>query len=174
MSGPARLVALGAIARPHGVRGEVRVFRYDPGSEVLLSQERVWLVRGEVRRAVRVLAARAHGELVLLTLQGVGDRDAADALRDHEVCVPREALPPADAGEYYHVDLVGLEVLDGEGALVGTVADVIRYPSVDCLVVRGEGGTREVPLLDPYVGDVDLEGGRVVVAHLEDLDVEPA
>ncbi|MCA9605889.1 MAG: 16S rRNA processing protein RimM [Myxococcales bacterium] len=164
-------VALGAIARPHGVRGEVRVFRYNPESTLLLDQSRVWLAEGGEHRPIRVLAARIHGDMVLLTLQGVGDRDAAEALRGVEVCVGRDALPPPEEDEVYHVDLVGLNVVDETGSPVGSVSDVIRYPSVDCLVVEGEDGVREIPLLDPYVVEVRLEEKRVVVANLEDLDV---
>lgn len=169
--GDGRWVALGAIARPHGVRGEVRVYRYNPESRLLLEQPRVWLGGEAEPRPVRVLGARAHGEMVLLTLQGVGDRDAADALRGVEVFVPREALPAPDEDELYHVDLLGLDVVDAAEAPVGTVSDVIRYPSVDCLLVRSEDGDREVPLLPPYLVDVQLDRRRVVVAHLEDLDI---
>ena len=163
-------MSLGAISKPHGIRGEVRVHRFNPDSKLLLEQPSVWLLRdGGPAEARRVEAARAHGPAVLLKLEGVESRDAAEALRGLEVAVPREALPPADDDEYYHVDLVGLRVVTADGEAVGEVVEVLSYPASDCLLVRGAGLDREVPLLRPYVEDIDLEAGVVTAAFLDDL-----
>ena len=168
---PTRLVALGAITKPHGLSGEVRVHRFNPDSELLMGLERVWLRKdGEVRPHV-VARSRRNGVLVLLTLEGVQGRDAAEALRGWEVCVPREALPPPDEEEYYHIDLIGLQAVSPEAEALGSISEVIRYPGSDCLVVTSSEGRREVPLLAPYVVDVDIEGGKIVLAYLEDFEV---
>jgi len=169
-----RLVALGAIVKPHGVLGEVRVHRFNPSSDVLLGLARVWLRKGDEVRPRDVTRSRPHGELVLLTLAGVHGREGAETLRGWEVCVPREALPPPDPDEVYHVDLIGLVAQSPGGEALGTVADVIRYPGSDCLVLTSSEGRREVPLLTPYVVDVDLEGGKIVLAFLEDFEIRPA
>ena len=165
-----RLVALGAVTRPHGVLGEVRVHRFNPDSELLLAVEEVVLRGPEAEQTVTIRAARRHGDSILMTFEGVRGREAAEALRGLEVCVPREALPPAGPDEHYHVDLVGLRAVDPEGAERGVVANVIRYPSVDCLLVEGATEAWEVPLLEPYVRAVELAEGRVVVDHLGDLE----
>lgn len=170
MSPPERLVALGAIGRPHGVRGEVRVHRFNTESTLLLETSTVWLCRdGEVREQ-RIERARLHGEHVLLVLEGVRGREGAEALRGYEVCVPREALPEPDEDEVYHADLIGLSAVLADGTRAGEVVDVLSYPSADCLLVRGEDADREVPVLPPYVASIDLDARVVVVAHLEDLD----
>src|SRR5687767_1184159 len=107
-----RLVALGVVARPHGVRGELRVHLYNPESDLLLGRSRVMLShRGETRER-EILEARRHGEALLVTLEGVASREAADALRGAELAVPRDELPPLGEGEHYHVDLIGLEARD--------------------------------------------------------------
>lgn len=171
MPAPERLIALGAIGRPHGVRGEVRVHRFNPESTLLLELESVWLRRGEEARLVKIESARAHGDAVLLQIEGARGREAAEALRGSEICVPREALPPAAEDEVYHADLIGLRAEGADGSAAGEVVDILSYPSVDCLLVRSEEGEREVPLLEPYVEAVDLERGVVIVSHLEDLDL---
>lgn len=171
MGRPERLIALGVVTRPHGVRGELKVHLFNPGSGLLLEQERVWLRHGDDVREATVQSARMHGPSVLLTLQGVSSRDDADTLRGAEVCIPREALPPAGADEVYHADLIGMRVELADGTRAGEVADVLSYPSADCLLVRSDEGDREVPLLPPYVVEVRLERRVVVVAHLEDLDL---
>lgn len=170
MGAPERLVALGVVGRPHGVRGEVRVHRFNPESTVLLEQEAVWLRKEGEARLVRVERARLHGPYVLLTLEGVSGRDEAEALRGCEVCVERDSLPELGEDEVYHTDLIGLRAVRADGTPAGVVVGVQAYPSADCLVVRGEDGDREVPILEPYVDHVDLRRGVVVVAHLEDLD----
>lgn len=169
----ASLVPLGAVTRPHGIRGEVRVHRFNPGSTVLLERESVTLRKDGELREVRVSAARPHGDLVLLTLDGVSGREAAEGLRGFEVCVPRDELPPPDEDEVYLVDLIGLSAVDEAGVALGTVSEVIQYPSVECLAVDSDAGRREIPLLEPYVVDVDLDRGRVVLAGIEDFDLQP-
>lgn len=168
---PERLVALGAIGRPHGVAGEVRVHRFNPDSTLLCEVDVVWLKRdGEAARPARVERARLHGPHVLLVLEGVRGRDAAEALRGAEVCVPREALPEPAEDEVYHADLIGLTAVLADGTRAGEVVSVLSYPSADCLLVRGEDADLEVPILPPYVDRVDLDTKTVRVAHLEDLE----
>ena len=107
---------------------------------------------------------------MLFRQAGVDGRDAADALRGTEVGVPRDLLPPPDADEVYHVDLIGAEAVDEAGQAIGTVVDVLRYPSVDCLLVRAGEEEREVPVLDPYFVRRDPEANRVVLAHVDDFE----
>lgn len=166
------LVVLGVVARPHGVKGELRVHRFNPESEFLLGLERVWLRReGEPPQLRKILASRPHKELVLLTLVGVASREEAEGLRGVEVCVPRSALPEPDEDEFYHVDLIGLRALDVDGVEIGVVSNVIRYPTVDCAELQTSSGqVLEVPLLEPYVMELDPASGRVVLAHLDDLE----
>lgn len=170
---PERLVALGAIVKPHGVLGELRVHRFNPASDALLGFAQVWLRKGEEVRPCDVTSSRPHGELVLMTLDGVSGREGAAALRGWEVCVPRAELPPPDEDEIYHVDLVGLVAQSPAGEVLGSVSEVIRYPGSDCLVLTSSEGRREVPLLTPYVVEVDIAGGKIVLSYLEDFEIRP-
>lgn len=165
---PETLVRLGVVARPHGVRGELRVHRYNPDSTLLEQVEELWLFEATGPRAVAVEGVRRHGAFTLFWLAGVVGREAADALRGTEVGVPRDLLPPPEDDEVYHVDLIGSAVVDEAGEDMGTVVDVLRYPSVDCLLVRAGDEEREVPVLEPYF--VRAEEGRVVLAHLADFE----
>lgn len=166
-----RLVQIGAVTKPHGIRGEVRVHLFNPDSDLLLDREQVWLCKdGEAPRAITVLTARRHGKGLLLTFEGVADRSAAEALRGLEVGVPRDELPTPEEDEFYHFDLEGLRVVTADGEEVGEVVEVLTYPASDCLLVRGGGIDREVPVLRPYVENVDLEAGQITVAFLDDLD----
>lgn len=168
------LVALGVVVRPHGVRGELRIHRFNPDSDLLLGLDEVVLRRsdGTGARVVTIRSSRPSHEAVLLVLEGVDDRDAAEALRGLELCIPRDQLPPTEEDEYYLVDLLGLGVFDGEKR-IGTVDRLFEYPSCDCVRVVGDDGVRELPLLPQYVARVDLEAGRIEVQNVDELPVEP-
>lgn len=166
------LIELAAVVRAHGLAGEVVLKSFNPASDLLSTLPEIMLrgPDGTVRR-YEVLSRRGKSDL--LALRGIDDRDTAEALRGHVVCVPRSALPPLDAGEYYLVDLIGLEVRGTDGTKLGHVEDILEYPSVECLVILTEGVVREVPNLDRYVPEVDVAGGYVVVDHLDEIEPVP-
>lgn len=168
------MVVLGVVARAHGVQGEMRLKAHNPGSTTLFGVDRVILRPrdGGEPRPWGVRHVRGTAEAPILALRGVDHREAAEALRGAEVAVPRAALPHTAEDEWYVVDLIGLRVCDERGTLVGQVEDVISYPSIDCLRVRGPEGVREVPMVDPWFVGVDFEAGEVRVASVDDVPRE--
>jgi 16S rRNA processing protein RimM len=171
---PDELVELAAVVRGHARAGELVLKLFNPESE-LISTLREVLLRapsGETRD-YEVRGARATKDGLLLTLKGVEDRDSADALRGHVICVARSALPALEEGEYYLVDLPGLAVHDPSGQKIGYVEDVIEYPSVSAFVVVIEGLVREVPDLPRYVREVRVADGYMVVDNIEELEPVP-
>lgn len=160
-------VLVGTIGRAHGLRGEVSVHvhtdeperRFTPGASLRVGD-----------RPRTVASARWHSGTLLLGLEGVTDRTAAEALRGRELWadVPADEAP-ADEGEYWDRQLVGLEVQDAAGAVAGTIGEVLHLPAHDVLVVRTSGGDRLVPFVSEVVPVVDLEAGHVRVADIGGL-----
>jgi 16S rRNA processing protein RimM len=150
------------------VRGELRVRLHWPASESLLGLESVFIqAREQADREFKVERARPVPKAVLLKLQGVEDRDAAETLRDCGVAVPRDAMPEPDEGEYYLCDLLGAQVAAPSGP-VGRVVEVHPYPSVDAVVIETPEGRRLTqPLSEPWLERVDVAAGRV---HLSSID----
>lgn len=167
MSAAAEWVALGRVGRPHGIRGELRVTAYHPSSSLLVETKTLH-VGG---KPMRVVAARVSGDVVLLALEGVTTREAADALKGCEVGLPRSALAPPAEDELYLSDLVGCACFEGEHAL-GRVTGVATYPASSCLIVEGDAGAREIPAMAPYLVGVDLAARRIEIAHAEDFAPE--
>jgi len=166
MAGP--WIAIGQISAPHGVRGEVRVRPFGAFPERFRAGLVVRL-KGEPERPLRVLRARIHGDTVILALEGIRDRNAAEALRGRRLVVAADQRHPLPEGHYYVDDLRGLPVLTPAGRQVGVVADVEPNPANDLLVVETPGGERAlVPLVRALV-QVDLAGGRVVVEDVPGL-----
>lgn len=166
------LVELAIVARPHGVRGELKLKLHNDESEVLLSTDEVVLQQdGSAPRAVRVVTARRANDAILVRLSGVDTREAADALRGARVCVPRASLPEPDEDEFYAVDVIGAEVLAPEGR-VGEVLEFVTYPTCAVLVVATPRGKIEVPLVDSVIARVDVANKRVHVTSLAALEPE--
>jgi 16S rRNA processing protein RimM len=172
-------VALAEIARPHGVRGELRLRLFNRDSDLLLELDEV-LVRlpdGE-EHEVTVESARRANDAILMKLFSVDGRDRADELRGASVCARRRDFPPLDEGEFYVCDVEGAQVvLDlGEGAEreIGRVSGLRNYPTADVLVVEAaEGGAAwEVPLVGDVVSRVDVGSSRVVLSTMTGVERE--
>jgi 16S rRNA processing protein RimM len=163
-------IVLAAITRPHGLQGAVRAKVFNPETEVLVPGRRLTLrpSEGDAREVV-VLGAQPGRETWILRLAGVATFDAAVGLRGATLTIARDALPQAEAGEYYHHDLPGCEVRDATGRVVGRVREVVRYPSVDALVVATERDPVEIPVVDGIVTSIDV-ATRIIIVDMEALE----
>ncbi|MCE9575207.1 MAG: ribosome maturation factor RimM [Deltaproteobacteria bacterium] len=156
MTGSDEKIEIGYVARAHGIRGEVLIALHDPTSTTLANAATVW-VNG---RAYDIRGARGVRQGFLLMLDGIADRNAAEALRGAKLEVLRDDIELAD-GEILVEDLVGCAVVrDGEpwGTVVGIDAGL--QPR---LVIHDRGVERLVPLVDQLVPTIDIEARVVVV-----------
>lgn len=169
MSSP--LVSIAYVARAHGLKGELRVHPHNEATDALRRRAKVVLrSAGKPDREVTLDAVRAVPGAFLVTLAGVADRTAAELLRGAELLVARDALPPAEEGEFYAVDVEGARVELVDGTLVGTVVELRDYPSISALAVKRVDGTEiEVPLVEAYVAKVDTAAKLVVLHHVDEL-----
>lgn len=166
-------IELGVIAKPHGVRGELRIHVFNPESTLLEELAEVFLLGGdgEDPSLVEIEGTRRGPKVLLMRLAGVTTKEDADALRGYKLCVPRDALPELEEGEYYHADLIGLQAFVGDDA-IGEVTEVLHYPSAECLKITRPGGYIEVPMLDRWLDRVDLAKGRVLLKDLSDIPLQ--
>jgi 16S rRNA processing protein RimM len=163
-------VVVGRIGRPHGVRGEVTVevrtddpdLRFVPGTELLTDPAD--------RGPLTVAGRRWHRDILLLVLEGIDSREAAEELRNTELLVAVADLPELeDPDAFYDHQLVGLSARLTDGSVLGEVA-AVRHEGADLLVVRrDDGGELLVPFVTAIVPTVDLAGGFVVVDPPEGL-----
>ena len=155
-------VCVGAIAGAYGVRGEVRLKSFcaepgDIGSYGPLSTE-----NGGQTFTVKVGNPVKNG--FAAKLSGVGSKEAADALKGTRLYAPRDALPDLPADEYYHADLIGLDVLDTGGTALGQVKSVLNHGAGDLLEVQlvNSSATVLLPFTLAGIPTVDLASGRVI------------
>ena len=164
---PAEWLQVGYVARAHGLRGEVGVKPFDPDSQVLLDVGRLQLeLKSGQTCLMSIRSARPAVREILIHLQGISDRTAAEALVGAAVRVHREELPAPEEGEYFQGDLVGLEAFDAQGVKLGEVVEVWETGPVPNLVIRGPGLAMPelvVPFVEEFVPKVDLERRRLTV-----------
>jgi 16S rRNA processing protein RimM len=161
-------VCVGVIVGAQGVRGAVRVkpFTADPDGVAAYGPVED---EGGARRFPLRIAGRARG-VVIATIPGIEDRDAAEALKGVRLYVDRAALPTAEEEEYYHADLVGLAAVLADGTELGRVRAVHDFGAGDSLEIERPGAISVmVPFTKAAVPVVDLAGGKLVIDPPEGL-----
>src|SRR5256885_5819274 len=141
-----QLLPIGRVARAHGLRGRIVLVPYNAESDALTQVPELWLRMGEGEpRRYEVAGAERAAQGYLVALRGVGDRDAADALRGNEALVERGALPEPGEDEIYAADLLGYAVDDQSGAPRGEVVGFLSAGRQELLRVRNAGKESLVP-----------------------------
>ena len=160
-----RLVVIGEIARPHGLRGEMRVTlltdrpeRFEGVTECVL-----WDQARDTRERCRITAARRQGAAVLVSVAGCETVEAASALVGRLFALPEDEALPLPPGRFYPWQLEGCRVLTEDGRDVGRVTRIEQSPAHDLWVVADGAHERLIPAVAEIVVEVDLAGGRVVI-----------
>jgi 16S rRNA processing protein RimM len=156
------LIQLGFVGAPFGVRGWIKLRSHTDPPERLLEHRSLRIGRGSVWQSYHIEASGRSGGALTVKLAGIEDRDQAQALRGAQVCVPRSELPPQDDRDFYRADLIGCEVANLEGIVLGHVQHFIETPAQVLMVVRG---TQEfwIPAVPQHLRRVDLRERRLVV-----------
>lgn len=167
------LIFIGAVTRAQGLKGALRVVPYLEAMEDYEGLRSVTFVTEGGREERKVRACRPHGKVLIVELEGVDDRTAAEACVGASLYADRSQLPDLEAGEFYKEDLLDAAVVTEEGAALGAVTGFIDTGSNDVLVVTGDGQEHLIPLIQSVVISVDLESRTVTVVPPEDLYEEP-
>ena len=157
-------VCVGRIGAPHGVRGEVKLWPFT--ADPLAIAQYGELTTADGARGFEIEALRPAGDCMVARLKGIRDRDAAEALRNVELFVPRDRLPAIESSdEFYYTDLVGLPAFDLSGHALGTILAVHNFGAGDLLELKPASGgdTVFVPFTDEAVPNIDVSAGRVVI-----------
>lgn len=156
------LICVGAIGGAYGVRGEVRVksFCSEPSDIADYSP----LTTEDGSRSITLTLLRPIKNGFAARIGGVGTKEEADALRGVQLFARRAQLPSLPDDEFYHADLIGLEVVDTGGQSLGRVKSVQNHGAGDLLELHGPAlaNTVLLPFTRAAVPTIDLEAGRIV------------
>ncbi len=180
---PGDAVELGRIQDAWGIKGWIRILPHSADTEALFAASQWFLQPPEARFArgflafsgcvsVSVEEIKAHADGLVARLEGVNDRNAAEALKGARIYLSRSAFPATPDGEYYWVDLIGLDVVNREGAHLGVVRDLMPTGPHSVLVLEyteqtSEGveqvAERMIPFVAAYVDDVNQAERKITV-----------
>jgi len=169
MTGPGaaagELILLGKITKPHGIRGEVKIYPYSGQPENFLHYREIFVGReeGGERIPYTIDTARLQGNSVLVKLTGCTSRNDAEALVGSEIWLRRQDLPALDQDEYYLVDLEGKTALTEDGREIGRITGIMATGAHDVLSVTGRGREYLIPLRPEFIVRMD---DREVVLQL--------
>lgn len=164
---PQGFVCLCIIGPAHGVRGAVKVKSFAEDPQSLTAYGALQDADGTPFEITSVKPDKMGARL---TLRGIGDRNAAEALRGTALFVARDKLPTLeDADDFYHADLIGIEVFSSDGAPLGAVAGVHNFGAGDMLEINmaaakaGKAGSAFYPFTKAVVPDIDIRAGRLTL-----------
>lgn len=166
-----RLIAVGKIVKAHGVKGEVKVFPYgesmafqSPGGKLFLGG-----LSEVMNEALTLMSARSQGKTWIVRFQELTSMDEAQRIIGCEVLLPEDDLPPTQEGEYYHYQLIGLEVVTKAGVVVGILRGVMETGSHDVYSVESCGREMLIPAVEEIICEIDLKQNRMVIDPPEGL-----
>jgi 16S rRNA processing protein RimM len=160
----ARLVVMGRVVAPYGVKGWVRIEPYSAEPDGLKAYRAWWLGRNGDWRELKVAeCVLQHGASLVARLEGCVERDAALALKGSEIAVEREALPQNANNEFYWADLVGLKVVNVKDEELGVVAELFEHGAHPVMRIVAGATERLLPFVEQVVRQVDMAQGRIRV-----------
>ncbi len=172
---PGDLVLVGYVTGAYGLNGWVRIRPYASDADALLSAKTWWLDKPDLHD-VDMLQAKMHSGDVVAQLMGVAGRDAAEAMRGTAIQISRAHFPALSDGEFYWVDLIGLEVENLQGESLGKVVDMMDNGAHPILRVAANAAKTEddttgavpsaemlIPFVDQFVRQVDQDQRKITV-----------
>ena len=155
-------IKLGKVTAPQGIKGEVRVYPYTDEITRFSEIEGV-LLDGKKRK---IQNARYMKNMAVLKLEGIDDRNAAEAIRGKELLLSKEDLWEQPEDTYFIDDLVGCAVVSEDGASVGMLKSIISRPAQDLYEIeRADGSTFLLPAVKEFIKNVDLTN-KIITIHL--------
>ena len=155
-------LCIGTVAKPQGVKGEIKILPQTDDLARFDMLKRVYFLENGVYREYRVTTGRHDGAFGYLRLEDIGERNAAERLRNREVFVARADAVQLPEGRYFIADLIGCQVQDDQGNPLGVLSNVLQRPGADVYEVRGKPGFL-FPALKEVLAQIDVEKGIIVL-----------
>ena len=159
-------LVVGRIGRAHGVLGEATIevrtddadLRFAVGNEVILENGKKLIIK----------SSRWHNQVLLLSFDGITDRNQIEELRDQLISaeVDTSAMAP---GEYHYQQLIGSQVFLQSGDQVGVVGEIVKLPGQDLLSIDKGGSQVLVPMVKQIIISIDVAAKKIVINPPEGL-----
>jgi 16S rRNA processing protein RimM len=154
---------LGEIVTTHGIAGWLKLNPYNPDSPIFSSPCEIILEKGEARLTSELQSSRRHRHQIILKLGGIDTIDSAQLWVGATLAVKEEILGTLAPGEYYHYQVVGLQVFDTDGTRIGIVTQICSTPGSELYVVAGPDKEHLIPAVKEIIEKVDLAAGTITI-----------
>lgn len=168
MSRPNDLVQVGRVLGAYGVKGWIRIDPFGGDATVLLGKPAIWFDDSVASQTISMI--KIHGTALVAQLADIDDRDDAQALRGNGVWVGRADFPEPEDDEYYWVDLIGCQVANEGGEVLGEVTRIEDHGADPVLRIEAGKRVRLVPFAAAIVRDVNLSARQITVDWNADWD----
>ena len=158
-------VTIGTIVSPWGLQGHVKVHVETDFPQRFSNSSQVYIDR----QSVIIDEASWHKGNVIVKLRGVDTEEDADELKGRVIEVHHSQLLSLKDGEYFHFQLIDLEVITGEGQVIGKITEILSMSSADVYVIKGEIDDILIPAIDEIIKYVDLDKGIMVIEPIDGL-----
>lgn len=166
--GEPEFLVIGRLRRPHGVLGEILMEVLTDFPERIQTGMTIYL--GDQYLPARITSTRSHMDALLISIENYEDRESVGELRNLAVYIPRSTIPPLPVGEFYHHQIIGLQVLDETGTSIGYVVEILETGANDVLIVKAkEDKQLLIPVIDDVVREIDLSRNCITIHPLPGL-----
>ena len=165
-----KLLQVGAITTTHGIRGEVKVFPTTDDVNRFKKLKEVVLDTGKEQITLEIQSVKFFKQMVILKFKGIDNINDIEKYKGKNLYVTRENAVKLEKDEYFIADIVGSEVADEEGEVLGTLKDVMRTGANDVYVVENKEGKELLfPAIKQCVLNVDVENKKITVHVMSGL-----
>ena len=165
-----KLIAYGKILKPHGLKGEVKVFPYsgDSGNFKNFTELHLSSSQGTSHK-YKISKKRFQKNLIIVSLEGIDNIEKAEQLKGLTVYIDSKELPAKEIDEYYWFELIGLEVFSTDDKLLGQVINIIDNTAQPVLVINNGSYEFMVPFIEKFVKEIDIKSSRIIIEPIEGL-----
>lgn len=163
-----KLIELGIIGKAKGLNGALFLRPFNAQSDVLTRLNELFVGPSlKTARAFKILKLYPQGKSWVVSLDGVINREGAEKMTHQRFFCPRDTLPDLEEGDFYHADLIGMDVWTETQKRLGALTDIMVTPANDVLVIRSELGKELLyPFVDAYVVEIDYQALKITVKEL--------
>ena len=158
-------IAIGEIVAPRGTKGNLKVKvltdfpqRFAPEATIYIN-----------RQPMTIADTSWHKGMAIIKVRSIDSLEDAERLRGETVEIHHSQLQALPEGQYYHFQLIGLEVWTTQGELLGNITEIMTAASNDNYVVSGARGELLIPAIEDVIKSIDLDKGQVIIEPIEGL-----
>ena len=161
-----KYLEIGQIVNTFGIKGMVKVKPFTDNIERFSNLEKIYIKNKSGQTEYKIQKVKYHKNMVLVKFEGIENPEQADLLRNSYLIVDRETEEPLEAGRYYIVDMIGLDVFTDDNEYLGKLEDIYNTGSNDIYVVKNELGKQVLlPAIEDVIKNIDMDNKKVIV-HL--------